>query len=72
MQYHFILVISLYCRRTFFSVLAFKLIDKISKNVKQLEVVTEILLYAFAEDIVDETEYMLLYDANKSREIYAY
>ena len=37
-----------------------------------LKSVREILLYAYAEDIVDETEFMLLYDANKSREIYPY
>ena len=30
------------------------------------------LLYAYVEDIVDETEFILLYDANKSREIYPY
>ena len=37
-----------------------------------LKSVREILLYAYAEDIVDETEFMLLYDANKSRKIYPY
>ena len=30
------------------------------------------LLYGYVEDIVDETEFILLYDANKSREIYPY
>ena len=34
-----------------------------------LKSVRETLLYAYAEDIVDETEFMLLYDANKSTEI---
>ena len=37
-----------------------------------LKSVWEILLYAYAEDIVDKTEFMLLCDANKSREIYPY
>ena len=37
-----------------------------------LKSVREILLYPYAEDIVDETEIMLLYDANKSRKIYPY
>ena len=37
-----------------------------------LKPVREILLYAYAENIVDETEFMLLCDANKSREIYPY
>ena len=37
-----------------------------------LKSVREILLYAYAEDIVGETEYMLLYDVNKSRKIYPY
>ena len=37
-----------------------------------LKSVREILLYAYAENIVGETEFMLLYDANKSKEIYPY
>ena len=37
-----------------------------------LKSVRETLLYAYAEDIVGETEFMLLYDANKSTEIYPY
>ena len=37
-----------------------------------LKSVWEILLYAYAEDIVDKTDFMLLYGANKSREIYLY
>ena len=37
-----------------------------------LKSVSEILLYAYAEDIVDKADFMLLYHANKSREIYLY
>ena len=37
-----------------------------------LKSVRETLLYAYAEDIVDEIEFILLYDANKSRRIYPY
>ena len=37
-----------------------------------LKSVREILLCAYTEDIVDKTEFMPLYDTNKSREIYSY
>ena len=40
--------------------------------LNSLSSVREILLYAYAEDIVDKTEFMLRYDTNKLREIYAY
>ena len=72
MQYHLILVIFLYCKKTFFSVLAFKLIDKITKNVKQFKVCLGNTAVCICSRSVNETEFMLLYDANKSRETYPY